>query len=239
MLVLLIIIFVSYVSLGLPDALLGSAWPLMYRSLETSEANAGIIMMIITAGTILACLLSNRAIKKLGTGLVAFISVMLTSAALWGFSLSDSFAMLCLLAVPLGLGAGSLDASITNFVALYYKGFSLTRGWGWQSGYQTVFIIQIILTAILFFSLPLWKRVKAQQLSNQGVKEEPPPAPILKLSQILRIRGVKYILPATAHWSRRRGCGRAAILFCTGISVPRRRPCTRHCFSSASRPGVS
>lgn len=177
---LLIIIYISFISLGLPDALLGSAWPSMYRELNVPVSYAGIISMIIAGGTIVSSLMSDRLIKKLGTGIVTSISVGLTAAALLGFSLSNSFLTLCICSVPYGLGAGSVDAALNNFVALHYKsrhmswlhcfwgigatlgpyimGQCLTNGFRWNTGYNIIFVIQIILTVCLIFSLPLWKK---------------------------------------------------------------------------------
>jgi fucose permease len=168
--------------------------------------------MIIASGTIISSLMSDRMTKKLGTGTVTVIGVFITAAALFGFSISDQFWMLCMFAIPYGLGAGAVDAALNNYVALHYAsrhmnwlhcfwgvgattgpyimGFALTGGFGWNGGYRTIFIIQIILAAVLLFSLPLWKRQKTQFQGERGL------APVLKLSQIVRIKGVKYVLPA-------------------------------------------
>jgi len=176
---------------------------------------AGIITMIIAGGTVISSLLSDRMTKKLGTGLITVISVLMTAVALFGFSISGYFWMLCLFAIPYGLGAGAIDAALNNYVALHYAsrhmnwlhcfwgigatagpyimGYSLTSGMGWNSGYRMIFFIQIVLTVVLFFSLPLWKRQKTQL---QGAQSDQASARVLKLSQILRIRGVKYVLLA-------------------------------------------
>ena len=212
-LVLLVIIFISYICLGLPDSLLGSAWPSMYGSLGTSEANAGIIMMILTGGMILACLLSDRAIKKIGTGLVAFFSVMLTSAALWGFSFSGSFAVLCLLAIPLGFGGGSLDASMTNFVALHYKArhmswlhcfwgvgasfgpvvlaYFLERGYSWHVGYRAIGTFQLAFAVLLLIAMPMWKSARRVSESERNVEQKS-----LSVREFIRMRGAKPTLAA-------------------------------------------
>ena len=121
MTLLLVIIYISFISLGLPDALLGSAWPSMYAGLDVSVASAGLISMIIAGGTIVTSLSSDRMIRRFGTGPVTSVSVFLTAAALVGFAFSHSFISLCIWAVPLGLGAGSVDAALNNFVALHYK----------------------------------------------------------------------------------------------------------------------
>ena len=118
---LLIIIYLSFISLGLPDSLLGSAWPTIYPQLDVPVSYAGIISMIVALGTIVSSLQSDRLTRRLGTGKVTAVSVAMTAVALWGFSVSNAFWQLCLWAVPYGLGAGSVDASLNNYVALHYK----------------------------------------------------------------------------------------------------------------------
>ena len=118
---LLAIIYLAFISLGLPDALLGSAWPSMYQEFSVPVSYSGMIFMIIAAGTVISSLQSDRLTKWLGTGKVTAISVLMTAVALFGFSISDSFPALCLWAVPYGLGAGSVDAALNNYVALHYK----------------------------------------------------------------------------------------------------------------------
>lgn len=207
---LLLIIYMAFISLGLPDSLLGSAWPVMQVQLNAPLSYAGIISMIIAAGTIVSSLLSDRLTKKLGTGLVTTVSVLMTAVALFGFSVSGSFWMLCVWAIPYGLGAGAVDAALNNFVAVHYASrhmswlhcfwgvgaaaspyimsYCLINGLGWNNGYKAVSVIQIILTAVLFISLPLWRK---QRNSLPGGHN---PAPALRLPQILRIKGVKFIL---------------------------------------------
>ena len=209
---LLAIIYLAFISLGLPDSLLGSGWLAMQAQMDVPISYAGIVSMIIAGGTIVSSLSADRMLKKLGTGLITAISVLTTALALFGFSSSTSFWMLCVWALPYGLGAGAIDVALNNYVAVHYASrhmswlhcfwgvgatispyimsYCLTNGFGWDSGYRTIFFIQIILTAFLFVSLPLWKKQK----NGLPVEENPPPA--LKLSQILRIRGVKYILYA-------------------------------------------
>ena len=177
---LLAIIYLAFVGLGLPDSLLGSSWPAMHRQFNVPVSYAGAISMIIALGTVFSSLQSDRLTKKWGTGVVTAASVALTAAALLGFSASRSFAHLVLWAIPYGLGAGSVDASLNNYVAIHYKschmnwlhcmwgvgasvgpyimGFALTHGKQWNAGYRYVGVMQIALTAILLFSLPLWKK---------------------------------------------------------------------------------
>ncbi|ABX31160.1 major facilitator superfamily MFS_1 [Petrotoga mobilis SJ95] len=188
--ILLVIIYISFISLGLPDALLGSAWPSMYTTLNVPVSYAGIISMIISGGTIFSTLFSGKSIYKLGTGKLTAISVGMTAIALFGFSVSTSFWHLCLWGIPYGLGAGSVDAALNNFVALHYKarhmnwlhcfwgvgatlgpyimGILLTNGFKWNSGYFTISLIQIVLTSVLFFTLPLWKEKKTDNKTKEG-----------------------------------------------------------------------
>ncbi len=208
---LLAIIYLAFISLGLPDSLLGSAWPSMYREFGVSVSFAGILSMIIAAGTIVSSLQSDRLTRRLGTGKVTAISVAMTAVALLGFSFSGSFWMLCLWAIPYGLGAGSVDAALNNYVALHYEsrhmswlhcmwglgatlgpyimGFALSGGHGWHGGYRYIGIIQITLTVILFFSLPLWKRRTPEQLAATASSGKP-----LSLKQILKIPGAKEVM---------------------------------------------
>lgn len=209
---LLVIIYLAFISLGLPDSLLGSAWPTMYQEFSVPVSYAGGISMIIAAGTIVSSLLSDRLTRKLGTGKVTAISVLMTAAALFGFSITHSYAALCLWAVPYGLGAGSVDASLNNYVALHYAsrhmswlhcmwgvgaslgpyimGYALTGGQGWNMGYRYIAILQIVLTAVLFFSLPLWEKQKSADTEQFDEKN----AKALSLPQIIKIPGAKEIM---------------------------------------------
>lgn len=209
---LLVIIYLSFISLGLPDSLLGSAWPTMYKELGVPLSYAGIISMIIALGTIVSNLQSDRLTKKLGTGKVTAISVAITAAALFGFSISHSFLALCLWAVPYGLGAGSVDASLNNYVALHYEskhmswlhcmwgvgatagpyimGFALTSGGVWSDGYRIISILQFLLTAVLVCSLPLWKK-RPKPTDEAG---EEIPAKSLSLKEVLHIPGAKEVM---------------------------------------------
>ena len=209
---LLIIIYLSFISLGLPDSLLGAAWPTMYPQLAVPVSYAGIISLIIAAGTVVSSLQSDRLTRRFGTGRVTAFSVATTAVALFGFSVSSRFWQLCLWAIPYGLGAGSVDASLNNYVALHYKskhmswlhcmwgvgasagpyimGFVMTHGGSWSGGYRSIALIQIVLTAILFCSLPLWKG-RPQVTDGAGNQVEAKP---LSLRQVLKIRGVKQVL---------------------------------------------
>lgn len=210
---LLGIIYLAFISLGLPDSLLGAAWPTMYQEFSVPVSYAGGISMIISAGTIVSSLQSDRLTKKLGTGKVTAISVLITAVALFGFSISHSYLALCLWAIPYGLGAGSVDASLNNYVAIHYTsrhmswlhcmwgigvsvgpyimGYMLTGGQGWNMGYRMIAILQIVLTAILFFSLPLWKKQNGKGTTQISEEQDKKP---LTLKQIVSIPGAKEIM---------------------------------------------
>ena len=207
---LLAIIYISFISLGLPDALLGGAWPTMQKEFDVPVSYAGIISMIICFGTIVSSLLSDRMTKRFGTGKVTAMSVALTAAALFGFSLSSSFPMLCIIAIPYGLGAGGVDASINNYAAIHYASrhmswlhcmwgigastgpyllaVAMTNG-SWNLGYRWVAILQIVLTAVLFLTLPLWKEEKTN--TKNSVKTKP-----LSIKEIFAIPGAKEVMAA-------------------------------------------
>lgn len=215
---LLALIYVSFISLGLPDSLLGSAWPQMQESLGVSLSLGGVISFLITASTILSSLMSHRVIQRFGTGGVTMCSVAMTALALLGFSLSNSFFALCLWAIPYGLGAGSVDAALNNFVALHCKakhmswlhcfwgigatggpyimGLCLSRSMGWQAGYRTISFLQMALTLILLLSLPLWKK---QELPLSGGETVRPQTP--QWGKLLKRPGVKAALTAFFFYS--------------------------------------
>lgn len=216
---LLAVIYLSFISLGLPDSLLGSAWPSIYPEFQVPVDYAGVIFMIIAAGTIISSLQSDRLTKKFGTGKVTAFSVLTTAVALWGFSMSHSYWMLIVWAIPYGLGAGSVDASLNNYVALHYKSrhmswlhcmwgvgasvgpyimsYVLSRGQSWHSGYRWISYIQIILTAILMLTLPLWKQQSISYCDDvtskeQGKRKES--EQVLSLSEVIHISGAKQVL---------------------------------------------
>ena len=208
---LLAVIYLAFIGLGLPDSLLGSAWPVMHLQLNAPLSFAGVISMLIAGCTIVSSLLSDRLTRRFGAGKVTAVSTALTAAALFGFSLSNRVWMVCLWAIPYGLGAGAIDAALNNYVALHYSsrhmswlhcfwglgasisphimGFCLTVTGRWQSGYRTVGAIQIVLTAMLFLSLPLWRGSETE--TPDGSPDRP-----LGLRGALRIPGVPAILLA-------------------------------------------
>lgn len=204
---LLIIIYLAFISLGLPDSALGAAWPSIYSELGVQVSYAGAISMTIALCTIVSSLLSDRLTRRLGTGRVTALSSGCTAIALLGFSLSREFWQLCLWSIPYGLGAGSVDACLNNYVATNYKSqhmswlhcmwgvgatagpaiisAALTGGLGWASGYRRLSLIQMALTAVLLLSLPLWSREREQQRQD---------SPALTLREIIAIPGVKALM---------------------------------------------
>jgi fucose permease len=211
--ILLIIIYLSFISLGLPDSLLGSAWPSMYKGLNVPLHYAGYISMIIAGGTVISSLFSAKIIRRLGTGIVTACSVLMTAAALLGFSFSSTFVLLCLWAVPLGLGAGSVDAALNNYVALHYKAkhmswlhcfwgigasmgpiimsFFLINKNSWNLGYRAIGLIQCCLVAVLFISISLWGKNKTQ---NDNEKNES--SKVIRYKELFHTAGIKQILVA-------------------------------------------
>lgn len=215
---LLPIIYVAFISLGLPDALLGAAWPVMRNEFNVPLSYAGIVSMIIALGTVVSSLKSDALNIKFGTGKITAASVGMTAIALFGFSISTQFWQICLWAIPYGLGAGSVDAALNNYVALHYKshhmswlhcfwgvgatlgpcimGAVLARGGIWNGGYRIISFIQIVLTAILIFSLPLWKKsdeIFLQENSSAKSSEEKSERKPLSLKEIFKISGAKEI----------------------------------------------
>lgn len=187
--ILLILIYIFYIGLGVPDSLLGSAWPAIYGEFHVPVSYASFISVIISAGTVISSLLSTKIIAKLGTAKVTAISTSLTAIALLGFSCSHDFLWMCICAVPLGIGAGSIDTALNNYVALHYNAMqmsflhcfygigvtlspylmslALSDSMNWQGGYRTVFYIQLVIALLSFISIPLWKKIKANQQEEE------------------------------------------------------------------------
>lgn len=204
---LLAIIYLSFISLGLPDALLGAAWPVMQPQFGVPVSYMGAVTVIISLGTIVASLLSDRLTTRFGTGRVTVFSVFATAAALIGFSCSNAYWQICLWAIPYGLGAGAVDAALNNYVAVHYAsrhmswlhcmwgvgasvgpyimGFALTAGQGWRMGYVYVGALQAILCAVLFMTMSKW---------HATAQQEEQPHKVLSLKQIFAIPGAKAIM---------------------------------------------
>lgn len=211
---LLAVIYVAFISLGLPDAVLGAAWPTMGTDLNAPVSWEGGISMTISAGTIVSALLSDRMTLRFGAGKVTVVSVALTAFALFGFSIAPNYWMLLLFAIPYGLGAGGVDAALNNYVAIHYESrhmswlhamwglgtllgpyimaYALGAGQGWSWGYRYISILQIALTAVLVFSLPLWKTRTAQD--TEETTEGDGPRKPLGIRGVLAIRGAREIL---------------------------------------------
>ena len=211
--VLLVIIYIAFIGLGLPDAILGAAWPTMYQEMNVPISNAGIITSLIAVGTVTSSLFSPKIIHYMGTGKVTTISMGLSALALFGFSMSQQFWMLILWAIPFGLAAGSVDAALNNFVALHYKashmswlhafwgvgascgplvmGFVLMKGFTWNFGYQTIAILQVLLVICLICSIPLWKKVEKNDEIDSPKALKP-----YGIMEALRISGVKQAVLA-------------------------------------------
>lgn len=218
---LLIVIYIAFIGLGIPDSLFGAAWPAIYTELGLPVSWANFVTMLISGGTILSSLLSARLINRFGTAAITAVSTSLTAAALLGFSISGSMLWLCLFAVPLGLGAGSIDTALNNYVALHYKathmnflhcfygiGVSLSpflmslalSSGSWRSGYRMVFWFQLGIAALTILSLPLWKKVRHAQ--NQ--EEKTPPAALWERSPssaAQRFAGPAWCSWVPADWS--------------------------------------
>jgi fucose permease len=222
---LLAVIYIAFISLGLPDSLLGSAWPTMSQSLNVPLSWAGGISMVISAGTIVSALLSDRLTLRFGAGKVTAVSVGLTALALFGFSIAPNYWVLVAIAVPYGLGAGGVDAALNNYVAIHYAsrhmswlhcmwgigasvgpyimGFALSHGQGWAWGYRYISIAQVVLTAVLVLSLPLWKgrdasmQTVADQSNEQSdtyERSDNSKPKALSLGEVFAIRGAKEVM---------------------------------------------
>jgi len=212
---LLLIIYLSFISLGLPDALLGSAWPIMHEELKVPLSYSGSVYMLISCCTILSSLKSESLNRRFGTGKITAFSVLLTALAIFGFSMSRSFYMLLLFAIPYGLGAGSVDAALNHYVALHYSsrhmnwlhcmwgigasigpyimGFVLQRGYSWSKGYFLIGLLQAGLTFLLFLSLGLWKEKEedVNDLVKVEMHEGEEGKKAMSFREILRIPGAK------------------------------------------------
>ncbi|MCF0116564.1 MAG: MFS transporter [Bacilli bacterium] len=224
---LLAIIYLAFISLGLPDSLLGSAWPYMHLQINANVSLMGVLTMIIAGGTIISSLFSDKMTRKFGSWFIIVISIILTVVALIGFSFSTSFWMLCLFAIPYGFGAGAIDSTLNNYVALHYSSRSMSWlhcFWGigtiispyimsyalsyhssYQLGYRLVGIIQLVICAVVALSYPLWKKLK------QINKDNEPNLNSLSFKEKFKIKGIFFVLFAflaycafeatLIHWS--------------------------------------
>ena len=207
--ILAVVIFISYIGLGIPDSLLGAAWPAIYSEMSLPVSYANFITVIHASGTIVSSLMSATLIKKLGTSKVTFISTLLTAVALLGFSLSYNIVWLCLSAIPLGLGAGSIDTALNNYVAVNYSAgqmsflhtsygvgvtlspylMSLAIGDGnWRGGYRMMFVFQISIALLVLVTLPVWKKVKERRAEPEVIQKT------VSIPEALKIKRVKPTL---------------------------------------------
>ncbi|KAB7671255.1 MFS transporter [Bacillus sp. B1-b2] len=216
---LLIIIYLAFISLGLPDSLLGTAWPVMQVELAAPLEMAGFLFMMIAIGTIISSLLSGKVLKRFGTGKVTFVSVLMTACALLGIQFAPSIVWLVVCAIPLGLGAGAVDSGLNDYVATHYKAHHMSWlhcFWGvgattgpiiisqfiandnaWRNGYLLIACLQFALVIILFLTLPLWKKVKPNNMSTEQIKSESYNQAIEEHNENkspLRIKGVNLAL---------------------------------------------
>ncbi|HBF86357.1 MAG TPA: MFS transporter [Clostridiales bacterium] len=205
---LLIVIYVAFIGLGIPDSLVGTAWPKIYAELDLPFSFESFVSVIVFTGTFLSSLLSARLTAKFGAGGITLVSTALTAVGIIGFAFSENFAFILLFSVPLGLGAGAIDSSLNNYVALHYSArqmsflhcfygvgvtvspyilsLVLESEYGWRGGFKIAFAIQVFITVILLCSLPLWKRANTAE-----EKKEYKPDKVLKISEIVKIKGAK------------------------------------------------
>lgn len=209
---LLAIIYMAFISLGLPDSLLGSAWPVMQGELSVPLSLVGLLTMLISGCTIVTSLFADRVIHRFGTGVVTAVSVAVSAVALFGFSVSTSFPMLFIWAIPYGVCGGAVDAALNNYVAVHYSsrqmswlhacwgvgvtispnimGFCLSKQFGWEMGYRAVGVLQLALAVLMFSTLSIWKK-KTEEKEEEEVQTK-----IVSVPQALKIKGVPLVMIA-------------------------------------------
>lgn len=207
---LLIVIYMAFIGLGIPDSLFGTAWPAIYTEFQLPISFGSFVTVLISFGTILSSLVSNRLIHRLGTNRVSAFSTLLTALALLGFSFAPNLGTMCALSIFLGLGAGAIDVALNNYVALHYSATHMSflhcfygvgvavspyilslviQGEaGWRGGYRIAFLLQLAITAVLFCTLPLWNKAHGgtQQAEQHSEKT-------LSFAESMRIPGVKLM----------------------------------------------
>lgn len=204
---LLIIIYISYIGLGIPDSLFGAAWPVIYREFDLPVSASSLVSMLIYAGTIFSSFMGARMISKFGTAKVGSLSTILTAIALFGFAKSTGLVAFCFWAIPLGIGAGAIDVAMNNYVALHYNNmqmnflhcfygvgvslspylmsFALSDHSDWRRGYMTMFVFQAIIALIMTVSIPLWKKVQFANSTEEDIQK------VLTIKEIVRIPAVR------------------------------------------------
>lgn len=215
--VLLIVIYIAFIGLGIPDSLFGAAWPAIYQEFSVPISYANFITLLISGGTVVSSLMSARLINRFGAAKITAVSTSMTALALLGFSFSDRMIWLCLLAIPLGLGAGSIDAALNNYVALHYKArhmsfiscfygvgitvspylmsLALSGPDGWRGGYRIVSYIQIAVAVLTIVSLPLWGKVRENASGAEEIT--PRTVPLRELAKMNRVRLVWLMFVGT------------------------------------------
>lgn len=210
--ILLIVIYIDFIGLGIPDSLFGAAWPAIYTEFGLPISYASFVTVIIYGGTVASSLLSAKVINRFGTAKVTAVSTALTAAGLLGFSFSGGLIWLCLFAVPLGLGAGAIDSALNNYIALHYKAthmsflhcaygvgvtlspylmaLALSDNNDWRGGYRIAFFIQIGITAVTLFSLPLWSKIR--RINTHDEEEDAAPR-TLKLTELIKMPSVRAV----------------------------------------------
>ena len=207
---LLIIIYIAFIGLGIPDSLFGTAWPAIYSEFELPISFGSFVTVIVSCGTVLSSVISSKIISRLGTNKVSAYSTLLTALALLGFSFAPNLWVMCFLAIILGIGAGAIDVALNNYVALHYSathmsflhcfygvGVSVSPyilslviagNFGWRGGYRIAFAIQLIITLLLFLSLPLWRKAHGGENESEENTHK-----YLSFGSVLKIPGVKMM----------------------------------------------
>lgn len=229
---LLIVIYITFIGLGIPDSVFGTAWPAIYAELQLPVSWASFVTLTVSGGTIVSSLLSSKLINRFGTGRVTAISTAVTAAALLGFSLSNSFWFLWLMAIPLGLGAGAIDTALNNYAALHYKAshmsflhcfygigvsgspflmsLALADGANWHGGYRAVFYIQLAITVLTVVTLPLWRRAHPEEKTEEKTASVPLRA-LLKMPKLYQV-GLVFIGSCAIEYT----CGNWSSTFLVG-----------------------
>lgn len=208
--ILLIVIYIAFIGLGIPDSLFGTAWPAIYQELSVPISYANFVSLLIPGGSLISSLMSARLINRFGTSRITAVSTAMTAIALLGFSLSPNMLWLCVCAIPLGLGAGAIDSALNNYVAVHYRAvhmnflhcfygvgitlspflMSLLLGEenNWRGGYRTIFYIQLGVALITFLSLPLWKKIR-----DSSSRQETQPPRTVPLRELMTMPSVRMV----------------------------------------------
>lgn len=189
---LLAVIYITYIGLGIPDSLFGAAWPAVYTEFGLPLSAANAVTILTFAFTMIISLYSAQIVKRFGTPLTTAVSTAMTAAGLLGTALAPNFFIVCLCTVPLGFGAGAIDAALNNYVALNYKathmnflhcfygvGVSLSpylmslalKGQNWRGGYAYATVLQVVITIITFLALPVWAKVSHSETEEKSGEE--------------------------------------------------------------------